>query len=536
MVESIARRLFILPQLPGDLVPTVTQSIGTASRDYSTITAWEADLDNGGIYSSGDDAVGECYNDSAFDEFVTINGGGTVGLNSVKLTVPSAERHDGTAGTGARNVRTGNLAFLATVACTIEWLEIDMGQTYGLTVVDFRSGGTAGNLLVHGLGNSSGNHNNAIANLSTGTVDFINCMVYDVYNATSNKWSRSYLKASSGGTDCYNCTSHDVVADTTGQAHGYYSITTATNCIGTDTGGTASTTNDFTSIGTPSYNLSSDATASGTGSLTNKAAADQFVSTSPVDLHLKSGADAIDAGTDLGTTPTGVNIDIDGRDRDAEGDTWDIGAHEFVAAAGGGGAVVGLATETDSALAIAAAKTRSIGLATETDTARGLTAAKRKTIGIATETASALALSVGKQQAIGRSTETDTALPVSAGASTPIGRATETDVALSVTARKTKAVGRATETDTALPVNRSKRRAIGRAVENDLALPLSVAKRLAIGLAAETDSALPVSGATPNPELVSIEFAFARRTVGFSLAQRSIDFSLAQRSIDFALN
>jgi len=82
--------------------------------------------------------------------------------------------------------------------------------------------------------------------------------------------------------------------------------------------------------------LTSDATADGTGSLTNKTSANQFVSTvgGSEDLHLKAGADAIDAGTDLVTTPTGVNIDIDGRDRDAEGDTWDIGAHEYVSAGG----------------------------------------------------------------------------------------------------------------------------------------------------------------------------------------------------------
>jgi hypothetical protein len=65
--------------------------------------------------------------------------------------------------------------------------------------------------------------------------------------------------------------------------------------------------------------------------------ADEYVSTvgGSEDLHLKAGADCIDAGTDLGTTPTGVNYDIDNRDRDAEGDTWDIGADEYVAIGGG---------------------------------------------------------------------------------------------------------------------------------------------------------------------------------------------------------
>ncbi len=83
---------------------TVTKSIGTSSRDYSTITLWEADLDDTLIYSSGDDAVGECYNDSAFDETVEINGGLTVGLNTFTLTAATGEQHDGTEGTGVRIV------------------------------------------------------------------------------------------------------------------------------------------------------------------------------------------------------------------------------------------------------------------------------------------------------------------------------------------------------------------------------------------------------------------------------------------------
>ena len=40
---------------------TVTKSIGTVGRDYSTIAGWAADLDDASIYSSGDTAKGECY-------------------------------------------------------------------------------------------------------------------------------------------------------------------------------------------------------------------------------------------------------------------------------------------------------------------------------------------------------------------------------------------------------------------------------------------------------------------------------------------
>jgi hypothetical protein len=52
---------------------------------------------------------------------------------------------------------------------------------------------------------------------------------------------------------------------------------------------------------TQSYNVSEDDTASGTGSQTGKAPANQFVSISAgsENLHLKSGADCINAGTDF---------------------------------------------------------------------------------------------------------------------------------------------------------------------------------------------------------------------------------------------
>jgi len=56
--------------------------------------------------------------------------------------------------------------------------------------------------------------------------------------------------------------------------------------------------------------MSSDATASdggGTGHVENVTTADQFVSTvsGSEDLHLKAGADAIGAATDLVATPAG---------------------------------------------------------------------------------------------------------------------------------------------------------------------------------------------------------------------------------------
>ena len=39
-----------------------------------------------------------------------------------------------------------------------------------------------------------------------------------------------------------------------------------------------------------------------------------------------------DAGVDLGASPTNVAVDIDGRNRHTEEDTWDLGADEYTSA------------------------------------------------------------------------------------------------------------------------------------------------------------------------------------------------------------
>lgn len=340
LAESLAREFGLLPPLPiEDDMATVKYSIGTSSRDYSTIAAWEADLDNSGLYSSGDVARGELYNDSVFDESVLINGGGTVGLASVTLTAAAGERHDGTAGTGARivisvgadqTVITHGRTFVTT-----SWIEIDgNGVSVRCGWNDTNSNDNdITNCIVHGARRAG--FCEGIVKGRRGTI--ANCIVYD-WQGTAEFASTGIAPKTGFGSHnvyCVNCTSHDNESASGGGKGIDYTDSTnhiIKNCIATSNG------TDYTAAataGAASHNLSSDATASGTGSLTSKTAANQFVSIvgGSEDLHLKTGADAIDAGTDLGTTPTGVNIDIDGRDRDLEGDTWDMGADEFVSAA-----------------------------------------------------------------------------------------------------------------------------------------------------------------------------------------------------------
>ena len=348
--ETIARRLGLLPPAPGNgIMATVTTSIGTSSRDYSTIESWEADLDNGALYSSGDDAVGECYADSDFtlSSLLTINGGTTIGLASVTLTAADGEKHDGTAGSGVTINQTSLIgSFVPTVSmdrnddCVISWLTIT-GQNY----IAMRQNGAFNadanmvhNCLIHDTTGNVG-ASAMISNDGGGRAgEILNNIIYNVDCSNGNSRYGIEVKNVSLANYIYNNTVYNVASSGTNEGLRFTSDTSNVNCKNNLA---ADCTTDFAFSGTTNldndYNQSSDSTAVGTNSLTSKSAASQFVSIvgGTEDLHLKSGADAIDAGTDLGTTPSGVEVDINGRDRDSNGDTWDIGAHEFVGGGGG---------------------------------------------------------------------------------------------------------------------------------------------------------------------------------------------------------
>ena len=318
---------------------TVTKSIGVSGRDYSTITAWEADLDNTGIYASGDDAVGECYNDSIFTDVVIIDGGGTVGLNSIDLTVASTDRHDGTAGTGAVIGYSGGVAFTAAINGSCSWLEIDWGGTSASGNRDLISCHNNNytyyfsNLLLHDASTSSS------INGIYGRYGYVNATNNIVYNLThtSAYTGRGILYASY--RDCSVCNNTVYNIDAT------YPTPNINYGIQASNGGHTVKNNIALEIDTAvnfdgcfstassanvSHNLASDLTAFGVGALVNKSAADQFVSIvgGSEDLHLKTTADAVGAGEDLGSTPAGVQYDIDGVDRTLRDLAWDIGADQ----------------------------------------------------------------------------------------------------------------------------------------------------------------------------------------------------------------
>ena len=364
---------------------TVTKTIGTSSRDYSTINAWEADLNSDSIYSNGDTAIGEIYADSTFtDVYNLIENGSAIGGSSghdlalIKLTVHADSRHDGTAGSGAvlKPTATGThnngIIRVNVDNVTIEWLEIDMDNDDDFTNADNRAVNKAivltgtnnnciiRNMLIHGKRGNPGNTGPygihvLGAGASSDSIYILNNIVYNLVETSNDTASGINTHHWAGNAYIYNNTVYNIQGQG-GSKHGLgfrfgnpsSSNTRIKNNIASKCEGgndraywkssSGSTVDSANNLSDDTTNATYDAEDMGqslndSSALTGKTLAQiSFVSTTgdAEDLHISSDSHCIDAGVDLGTT-NGVEIDINGRNRDSSGDTWDIGAHEFVA-------------------------------------------------------------------------------------------------------------------------------------------------------------------------------------------------------------
>ena len=361
---------------------TVTKTIGTSSRDYSTIVAWEADLSDASIYSNNDDAVGVMYADSTFtDATVTIDGGTSIGgssgqdLDSITLTVVAADRHDGTAESGALLKPTGasghtnGIIRIEQDNITIEWLDmsldsLDSTNTNRAIVIASNGDNTIiRNMLIHDKGGNPGS--DAVGGITSsfgGAADdnrsIFNNIIYSLIETDTDSSSAINMRAFEGNLYIYNNTiyllksngpSKDAVGmrfGNTGTTVAYVKNNIVAGLDGADKNyaywqdDNASTLNSANNLSDDTTDAVADAedfaqSANDSSALTGKTLAQiDFVSTTvgAEDLHISQSSVCIGAGVDLGTT-NGVEIDINGRDRDATGDTWDIGAHEFTVAA-----------------------------------------------------------------------------------------------------------------------------------------------------------------------------------------------------------
>lgn len=294
----------------------ITKSIGTNGRDYSTIALWEADLD-GAAGGEGNDAVGECHDDSTFDDGVTFDDGTPV---SVRLTVHPDCRHDGTAAGGGVVVDYAGTIFVfdAPTNVTLEWLRITgftttLSNVYAVNA-KYQANGVfqVKNCVIHDGGNYGVRlygdnlrqaYNNIIYGITKPGFYGSYAMFID-WSGLKNAYNNTIYNSRDTGLRC-DSIDHRLINNI------------AVGCGDVDF-------NAATTHGQSDYNADSDGTAPNGHSLTTTPG-NLFVSTvqGSEDLHLKAGADAIDAGDDLDDW---IAIDIDGDDR--RGLTWDIGADQ----------------------------------------------------------------------------------------------------------------------------------------------------------------------------------------------------------------
>lgn len=282
---------------------TVTKTIGSNDRDYATISAWEADLDNSAIYNAGDDAIGVLYDDSVyeFSAQLTIDNGNTVGLSSVSLTVSESSRHNGTAGTGVilrlTSATTNRIIDMATTnwdnGGVLEWVEVDCnnGQLYNGGIgssshtvpAEYATNWFIGrNILVY-----DGKYRKCcIGTNNTQTRQKVyNCIVYAMTSSSADGAdSTSIGNLTNVVCHTYNNTVHNVGQEGTG--HNAYGIgiydgganVKVQNNLATNTGDQSFNVLN-PSNATADHNGSSDTSATGTGSIRNIVPSGTYTST-----------------------------------------------------------------------------------------------------------------------------------------------------------------------------------------------------------------------------------------------------------------
>lgn len=319
---------------------TVTKSIGTSSRDYTTVQAWE-DACPADLVTADQIWRGECYNDSEFTVSGTVLavGGMTVDATRyMELTaaagqsfvdhadkLTNARKYDASKGVGLRATNAFGLA-------------IDNGG--GVNYCRFSrlqlQGGThaAGTTCVY-QENSTDNDWNQCIFAGPGETRI---------GGTGTRIRNSLVIADKGGiglrlkygADAYNCTivwPSDVTNTGTVGINSNDSGNVVQNCavfgFATASSGTFDTTNSKNNA----TDLGSIVGAS--GNQVSKTYANQFQNTTTAarDFRPKLGADTIDTGV---TDATNAADDLIGTARPS-GAAYDIGAEEYIAAGGGGG-------------------------------------------------------------------------------------------------------------------------------------------------------------------------------------------------------
>lgn len=320
---------------------TVTKSIGTSSRDYSTLQSWE-DACPANLVSADQIWKGECYNDSEFSAGVTISGQTTDSTRYVWLTAAAGQSFQDNA-----NVRTNALAYsvangVGITSSTAQNYVVDASSQY--TRID--------RLQVKTTTWGSYKGNSCLSAAATGVV-VRDCVLQQTLTNTSypgrpmNFGGLSSVAANVVAIQHATNSSAVSVVSTVTLRNITAVAVSANSAAGVSLsyfGGSIQNQAVFnfasaysgTNGGTISY-WGTDLSSVGSGSnhQTSLTFANCFENTS-TDFRLKVGSPLIGTGN---TDATNAPNDISGTARDA-GTGGDIGAWEYTSGGGGGGGVI----------------------------------------------------------------------------------------------------------------------------------------------------------------------------------------------------
>jgi hypothetical protein len=310
-----------------------TSTVKSAGGDYSSLSAWEAAKQ--AVLSATEEA--ECY-DFADTTPTTIVGWTTSATNYIRIYTPTAERHDGTTGTGYR-LQTNGFESALTVTeenVRVEGIELYSGTNHQDMLV-LNAAGTCDIRVSHCLFSAQAMTAFDIISGSAGTGTwkiwnnfFVKSMEYavnwDPGGGTLYFYNNSMVGCGreAGGYACFLRVSGTVVAK---------------NNIADErtTSGSNSATSGWSGTfdAGSTKNLSTDTTDAGTDTINS--ATPVYVNVGGNNIKLDATDTACkDVGADLSADANiAVSDDIVGTARPS-GSAFDIGAFEIVQAGGGG--------------------------------------------------------------------------------------------------------------------------------------------------------------------------------------------------------
>ncbi len=313
----------------------ITNSIGSAGRDYSTLAGWAAALP-ADIVSSGNSYVGECYNDTAFtsgSSFLTLAGHTTDSGHTITLKCAAGQSFRDNSGVRGNALRfdagngvsfSTNVSADAAILCddafvTFDGLQIVNTGTFGSKALQLTAAAhptTITNCIL-----DSSNPSNFVHELIGGG-DRVNTVIINRSNTASQPSVLAYKTA-----NYYFCTIVSpgdlapAIAALDGGGFGETKL--FENCAFF---GCSAVSQNMDGVQPVFVSCMTDVGSPPTG-CTTVVYASQFrvVTDALSDFRIKAGANLIDAGT---ADPTNGATDISGLAR-PQGGGYDIGAWEL---------------------------------------------------------------------------------------------------------------------------------------------------------------------------------------------------------------